>query len=195
MIGCSGDDAASGVVSNFKGVFVDTYVGGVDWDCNSLTNGGSVSGYTGTTGTDGVFGPCRNDSIVKFSVGNLFLGSTTKPSDYIVTPRDFKNPDGGFAPKVASFLLSMDADGDASNGIDINATTVANINNQFSAGSSISGMSQGAVDTANAALAPVAAVSVTDAESHLESTEAKIESGEIAVPTQPAADTGSSGGN
>jgi len=193
IVGCSGGGSGGGLVHNFNGVFVDTHVGGIDWDCNTLDLGGHVSGYTGTTGADGVFGPCREDSIVKFSVGNLFIGSTRKTSNNIVTPADFGNLQA--APKIASFLLSMDADGDPSNGIDINSTTRADVDNRFSAGSDIQAMSQAAVDSANAALAPVAPVSVSDAEQHLRETEKKIAEGEIAEPEQPPANTGGSGGN
>jgi len=97
------------------GVFVDEPVQGLHY-----ASGAS----SGTTGPEGSF-RCMRGEAVKFSVGGVTLGSTRCAS--VVTPLDLVQGADGDQPQVqaiASFLQSLDGDGDPRNGVINIASTV-----------------------------------------------------------------------
>ena len=94
---------------------------------NGLTYEGSPSGTSGTTGdngTDGGFTVEEGDTVT-FSLGDLVLGTSlaidsdgeiVTPAELAGDPSDVNN---ALAIRIAQVLQSLDADGDTSNGIEI----------------------------------------------------------------------------
>ena len=121
MVGCSGgsssktsSESSSETLLTITGVFVDNAVSGADYTCSS--------GATGLTNAAGEF-TCNSGDKVSFSLGGIYLG-TVDVSEYI-TPASFfpNNPEA--ALNLAQLLQSLDSDNNASNGIDLDATIVA----------------------------------------------------------------------
>jgi len=99
----------------FNGKFVDNEVAGADYKCGTKTD---------ITKSNGVFGPCPKGTTVTISLGDVVLGSVGETSDHIVTPQDLVGTSRGDVSdsqvkKIAKLILSLDADGNFSNGITI----------------------------------------------------------------------------
>ncbi len=97
------------------GVFLDSAVAGV----NYLTS----SGLAGVTDTNGTFYYNSGDT-VSFTLGDVSLGSVTGSAK--LTPVEVMGASGTADPKVINLsrlLQTLDADGDPSNGINIEAST------------------------------------------------------------------------
>lgn len=125
-----GGSSASSVASSLKGFFVDSAVGGVDYYIDGV--------YAGKTGSDGSFNYTAGQTIV-FKIGNITIGSidaSEVPSDGKIMPQDIVGVDRNDVAnakviEIARLLQTLDSDGDATNGITVDATriidTTANI--------------------------------------------------------------------
>ena len=114
-------------VVGYNGFFVDAAIQNISWACG---------GQSGTTDTNGKFGTCPTNSKVTFSIGNLILGEASPTDDYIFTVADVVNVDrddtgNDIVQGIAALLLSMDKDGDSSNGLVITEEAIAALNAQI----------------------------------------------------------------
>lgn len=92
------------------GVFVDSAVAGIAYET-------SPSGFTGFTSVTGQYQYAEGDTVV-FSIGVISLPAVTAKG--VVTPVDMKGTGTDqVVTNIAVLLQSLDADGDASNGISI----------------------------------------------------------------------------
>ena len=103
LLGCGGSSSTPSSTNTGTGYYKDAAVAGVDYVCGT---------QTGKTDKEGKF-TFEEDKECKFSVAGIPLRTTS--ADKLI--------DGGTIfednPKVAQFLQSIDADGDLSNGIEI----------------------------------------------------------------------------
>lgn len=102
--------------ASLTGVFIDSAVSGATYTIGSTSK---------ATGDDGSFLYSEGDTVT-FSIGEIVLGQTV--ADSIVTPLNLgtatSNPDHPL--NIARLLITLDSDGDASNGLQIDtATTTA----------------------------------------------------------------------
>lgn len=203
--GCSsGSDSTAPVTpeATYTGIFVDAGAAGLSYAC---TNGVGVA-ITGLTDADGKFSGCGVSSTVKFSLGNLDLGSMPYPTNGVFTPTLLAEASGGTAEEkqviannIASTLLSIDADGNPDNGIQITEANVATFNTTVPAGSAITNPTVAATVAATTqamAEAPgstLVAVTPADAQTHLEIIAEAINAGDFdqPAPVEPAVVTGS----
>lgn len=117
FVGCGSDSSSSSVQS---GTFVDSAVKGLYY----------VSGnQSGTTDVNGTF-KYEAGKTVKFYLGDAngaLIGETNGSS--LVTPLDLTDDgiDGNKTANILRVLQSLDSDGNASNGIDINTTKAAKV--------------------------------------------------------------------
>ncbi len=195
MVGCSdsNDSEQTAEATEFNGIFVDSAVGGVSYAC------GTKSGVTDALG---YFGPCLIGTTVSFSIGNVSLGEMTQTSNNIFTPSGLAATNGGTeeeqqeeANKIASLLLSLDTDGDPTNGVEITPETIEVLNSEVTTASNIADVTQEQVDevTNDVVETIVAAdpeslmevVTAEEAESHLEEIKVLIDDGNIVAPPQP----------
>ena len=95
-------------LSTVTGQFVDTYVSGLGYACQS--------GTKGTTNDKGEF-TCNVGNEVSFYIGKYFIGSA--PMNEIIRPKDLYPEASASEINVAQLLLTLDVDGNASNGISI----------------------------------------------------------------------------
>ncbi len=184
----------------YSGVFVDSAVSNVSWACGT---------ESGVTTESGAFGVCPADSEVSFALGNITLGSYTPTAEYdmIFTPRDLAGVarDGSstdeaanaLANRIASLLMSMDSDGDPTNGINITDEAVEALESVVSEATDIAETTQAEVDTVitdtitevtnsdAAAGAEMNQVTAGDAAEHQDDTAEAIVSGEVEPPVQP----------
>lgn len=197
MVACSGggDDAVA--AATYNGKFVDSGVEGITWTCPPAT---------GTTGVGGVFGECAVGTPVTFTLGNINLGTITDTSAFgdanktIITPTILEQASGqtDVATKIAVTLQSLDSDGDPTNGITIDAATIAAVNGQPAVDLTDSNVT--IADTEAAASTIVADVISTTgtttmspvdaatANAHLKDTQDDIDDGTI-TPTEQPGDT------
>ncbi len=91
------------------GVFIDAPVAGLSFSTDSTT---------GVTNQDGEFSYQQNE-IVRFEFGGLLLGSATGQS--VLTPLDLLSEQQLLQAELMSFLQSLDADNDHSNGIELSS--------------------------------------------------------------------------
>lgn len=200
MVGCSSDDGAT--AKEYNGVFVDAAVSGITWTCGTRT---------GVTDAAGRFGACFAGEATTFTLGTITLGSLTpaqtaafadSATGPVITPKTLAEASGDpeIASKVAVTLLSLDADGDPSNGIQITADVVSIVETQYSNGldltdpeittANIETEITAVVNTAAASHPGMQVVTKADADQHLAETEALIENGEITGPENPSPTTG-----
>jgi len=106
----SGGGGGSNTTGSASGIFVDAEVAGLGYTTDS--------GVSGSTDANGAYSYNPGDTI-SFSVGGVNLGSVAGAPK--CTPFDF----GAASINIAQFIQSLDADGDPSNGIDINAAATA----------------------------------------------------------------------
>lgn len=116
LVGCNSDSSSSNVQT---GTFVDSPVKGLYY----------VSGsQKGTTDQDGTF-KFESGQTVKFYLGEngAFVGETAGST--LITPLDLSDDgiDGTKTANILRMLQSLDRDGDASNGIDIDSTKASKV--------------------------------------------------------------------
>ncbi len=109
---------AGNTSSTQTGVFLDSAVQGLRYRTNSLN---------GATDSAGRFSYAPGET-VSFYVGDILLGSATgkpaiTPLDLVPGATDETDPT---VTNLLRFLQSLDSDGDATNGISLNATVIAN---------------------------------------------------------------------
>jgi len=132
VLGCGGGSSSStsstssttDTIAGYNGVFVDAAVGGISWSCGDKN---------GVTKADGSFGACPAGTSVTFSVGNVVLGTTKPTADYIFTPQDVvgvsrETTSDEKVKNMAMLLLSLDADGDPTNGVSITSEILTAFN-------------------------------------------------------------------
>lgn len=110
----------------YLGKFIDGPVSGVTWTCGTSY---------GVTDADGVFGECEVGAIVTFSIGNVLLGAVEQTADNIFTPQDIvgvprTETNNAAVQDMAVLILSLDADGDPDNGVEITPTAIRSLNQQ-----------------------------------------------------------------
>jgi hypothetical protein len=96
LVGCGG--GSNSTPETVTGQFVDTYVAGLNYECES--------GATGVTNNLGEY-TCNVGDTVTFSVGAYVIGSTTA-SEGIVTPETLYPEDEVAALNVAQLLQTLD---------------------------------------------------------------------------------------
>jgi len=200
LVGCGSSGSSSkNTKAGYKGVFVDSFVSGISYSCGNVT---------GITDTNGVFGVCPAGSNVTFSIGNIELGTAGQTADNIFTPQDLvgiereisDNNKINFNRKInlrekanliASLLLSLDTDGDPSNGISITPEVITAFKVAVPTPIAMDDMTEAtisaAVITTSDALPNInlVVVSVEEAAAHLVETAAAIDAGVIIAPEQP----------
>lgn len=118
LTGCFGDSDGT---DSGEAYFVDNAVIGLGYTCDNSDN----LKYTGEQGLV----LCGVGETVRFFVGDIELGSTTMPSETVViTPLDLAPADDEelsetVVVNIARFLMSLDADQDLSNGIQIDSAS------------------------------------------------------------------------
>ncbi len=123
VVGCGGGSSSTADLG-YNGKLVDAAVAGITWSCGTKS---------GLTNADGLFGACPTGSDVTFSIGNVVLGTVAPTADFIYTPQDIVGVDRNETTNddvkiIAALLLSLDADGDPSNGIQITPAIVTAFN-------------------------------------------------------------------
>ncbi|MDH3342770.1 MAG: hypothetical protein OEM07_03515 [Gammaproteobacteria bacterium] len=111
LVGCSGDDAASGSAVS-TGYFQDSPVDGLAYSC-------APSGQSGVTESGGAFNYVAGDSCT-FTLGAVTLGTATAGD--IVTPMELVangTASNATVINIVQLLTTADDDGDPSNGINI----------------------------------------------------------------------------
>lgn len=163
---CGGNDTPTTINDPAiqTGVFLDSAVQGLRYRTNSLN---------GETDSAGRFSYTSGET-VSFYIGDILLGSTTAKA--IVTPLDLvpgaTNETDPTVTNLLRFLQSLDSDGDASNGISLNATVIANAAGQtINFNQSISNFEMNVQDTVDFLFGgsrPM--VSATEAQAHFRDT-------------------------
>jgi len=187
VLGCGSSTSAETV--GYKGKLVDSAVQGVDWICGNPPNENK-----GKTLVDGGFGTCPYGSPVTFSIGGVIIGGLTSTIDYIFSPQDIVGvsrnvTDNVEVNNIASLLLSLDADGNPSNGITITSTIATSFGNNAGV-SHVSQMDQASIETVVSEVAQDTGVKLVfvdadEASAHLAQTQDDILDGTISSPDQP----------
>lgn len=123
------NNSSSGTVLGSNGLigqFIDSAVAGVDYYINGV--------LAGQTGADGSFNYEAGDTIT-FKVGDITIGEIAAAdinADGKVLPQDLAgvartDTTDPTVVKIAQFLQTLDSDGDAANGITIDATSLAKV--------------------------------------------------------------------
>ena len=177
--------------AGYKGVFVDSAVGGISWACGGKSN---------VTGADGVFGECPHGTSVTFSVGNVVLGTVAPTDDNIFTPQDVVGVPRGTSDNeevnvMSAMLLSLDSDGDPTNGVTITPAITTAFEEAVPAGTKMADLDEAkvveAIATTNKELVKageeieLTVVAADAAAEHLIETAGEIEAGTIKAPVQP----------
>ena len=167
--------------ATYTGIFVDSQVAGLTYICG--TN-------TGTTDIQGKFYGCATNVPVTFKLGNLVLGTADYVQGGVFTPRILAEAIYGkdtadanaTTNNIASIILSLDNDGNASNGITLDPVDIATFNTTVPVGTIVTTVIPDtvatAISTAVTALGSTKiAVDPAVAEIHLVETEALITQG------------------
>ncbi len=124
LVGCGG--GSSDTVDSTTGYLVDSAVENIDYDC--ITDGD----YNKTTGVDGAF-TCKNMNQVRFRLNHLVLGDISAlPADGYVFPQDIVGVardqiENEEVTAMAQLLQSLDEDDNLTNGIQIPADTMSDL--------------------------------------------------------------------
>jgi hypothetical protein len=106
--GGGGDSGGDGSVSSLTGQFVDSPVEGVSY---------VAGGFSGTTAADGSFTYGSGNNLL-LSIGDISLGDGIARNTFTpLTLVGTTNPSDANVVNIASFLLTLDDDGDPNNGI------------------------------------------------------------------------------
>ncbi|GLQ30320.1 choice-of-anchor I family protein [Litoribrevibacter albus] len=115
MVGCSdNDDDSSSSPSVQTGAFVDSPVEGINY---------RTATQSGATNADGEFSYLPGETVT-FSIGDIELPTVTASA--LITPLDLTGSDNPYeeaANNIARLLQTLDADGNASNGITISQSS------------------------------------------------------------------------
>lgn len=203
FIGCGNGSLSNKGISElgWNGVFIDSGVQGLNWECG---------GVKGLTLAGGFFGTCPEGSSVTFSFGELgepntiSLGTVAETSNHVFTPRNLAEatPVEGESETdvanrtnvIAATFLSLDGDGDPSEnggGIVIDEDTVVAFQNAVANnGGEVTAENLNDIfDEVVVVIPTIVAVTPDDAAIHLEASAVEII--EITVE-QPARLTGTS---
>lgn len=122
--GSSGGTNETVPVVTSVGVFVDAPVAGLTYTSNSTS---------GTTNAAGEFNYVKDEEII-FSFGQVQLGGAKGKG--VITPMDLMSADhdSEVVQAMASFLQSLDKDGDHSNGVQLNSQVASLLNGQLGSG-------------------------------------------------------------
>lgn len=178
--------------STFNGKIVDNAVKGLTFVCADVN---------GTTDINGSFGVCPIDSKVRFFIGELGVGSSFVTEDKIFFVTDIADEnlsrddiDDENVIKIARVLMTLDADGDLSNGIEI-PSEVGTILKAIGLkpGFTIKQFVDSRIDITNDVLIQqlkpsypnIKIVTGTEAQAHLADTLVDIKNGTIAPAIQP----------
>jgi VCBS repeat-containing protein len=120
-------------LSSLTAIFRDSTVIGISYEITTTLGGAVIR--TGVTDSEGKF-VYNAGEIVTFKVGGITVGSINAAdvnADGIVMPQDLAgvartDTSNAEVKKIARFLQTLDSDGDASNGITIDATSEAKVN-------------------------------------------------------------------
>ena len=120
--GGEGQSTSSG--SSTTGSIVDAPIRGLSYNCQT-------SGIQGTTNSKGEF-RFKPGDICTFKIGNFPIGTidTSNLDDVVITPKDLLEAKDFNDKKVINFaalMWTLDKDGDPENGIDINASKLADV--------------------------------------------------------------------
>ena len=198
MSGCSSSDSAPVTAeATYSGIFVDNGTAGLTYTCND----GVGVAFSGTTDADGKFSGCGVSAQVEFKLGNLTLGKMVRPTNGVFTPRLLAEASTAtieektaLANNIAATLLSMDSDGDPTNGIQITPEDLEVFNLAVPAGSTASNSASIVASAVQAVVAAAITANPTstrkvvtpeEAESHLVESQVAIDSGLFDQP-EPA---------
>jgi len=187
VVGCSdSNDDDSTEAKPYTAAFAATPAGetsGVSYVC------GDVKG-TIKAGSKGLYGPCEQDEIAIFSLGNVELGqvaySTVKANGGVVKASDLtavtKAAGDDLASKNLALLYSLDGDANPDNGVGVEEDAIEELNKQFPVGTNLATVPSTTLDSATATVAatiPTLQVVTTDeAAVHVE----ELEQAEIPAP-------------
>lgn len=116
--GNNGGGTDTGSKPQHTAVFLDSVVGGLDYQCDD---------YTGVTNAKGEFLFDDGDSC-SFALGNQRLGSVTlKAGSSLVTPYTLAGDDKERAIRIAALLQTLDSDSNPENGITLDKAQVAQL--------------------------------------------------------------------
>ena len=130
--GGDGDDDGGGppAPATVKGKFIDSAVGNLGYSCGTGAN--ATSGVTDSLGQFDYVPPASGAAAPQctFQVGGVVLGSaaaagTVTPFDLVPGASMNDTPINTQVVNIARFLQSLDSDGDGSNGIAIQAESIA----------------------------------------------------------------------
>jgi hypothetical protein len=112
LVGCFDEDTDTPQAADKSGVILDSLVQGLSYSA-------TPSGKSGITGADGRFNYSVGDTL-SFTLGNLSIADFTPPADQgtLVTLADIAVDDAQ-AVQIGRVLQTLDADGDATNGINL----------------------------------------------------------------------------
>ena len=107
---CGGGDSStpSSAPETTTGIFVDSPVEAISYECSS--------GTTGITNSSGEF-TCKTGDTITFTLGSFEVGNCTVGE--IISPRNLYPNNAVAVTNVAQLLQTLDNDGDPSNGIKI----------------------------------------------------------------------------
>jgi len=178
--------------STFNGKIIDNAVKGLTFICADVN---------GTTDVNGSFGVCPIDSKVTFFIGELGVGSSFVTEDKIFFVTDIADEnlsrddiDDENVIKIARVLMTLDADGDVSNGIEIPSETAGILKAiGLKSGFTIKQFIDSRIDITNDILIQqlkptyphIKIVTGSEAETHLADTLVDIKNGTIAPVIQP----------
>ena len=189
--GCSTNDYVEPQVQleTYTGIFVDAATAGLTFTCDA---------HSGTTDINGTFSGCFTKDPVSFHLGNLKLGTMTYPKGGVFSPKglaEAKYPDDAtkqteMKNNIAATVLSMDVDGDPTNGISITPTNIEIFNKTVLEDSvitepaviTLTKQAVTAVVQAPANTGTMKTVTPEDAAEHLAVVEKEIEEGEYNQP-------------
>ncbi|MFQ2109687.1 hypothetical protein [Aeromonas rivipollensis] len=116
--GNNGGGTDTGSKPQHTAVFLDSVVGGLDYQCDD---------YVGVTNAKGEFLFDDGDSC-SFALGNQRLGSVTlKAGNSLVTPYTLAGDDKERAIRIAALLQTLDSDSNPENGITLDKAQVAQL--------------------------------------------------------------------
>ena len=185
LTACGGGGSASNApATTASGQFIDAPVAGLGYSASS--------GTSGTTDASGQFSYLAGDT-VRFFLGGIEIGSATGAA--VVTPRDLNGLTAEGATNLARFLLTLDQDQNADNGIQLSDTVQSAASGQ-SLG--IDDFNSSSFENTNAASFATSAngdsrdlVTAAQANSHMNQTESDLEDGQY--DATPATDSDGDG--
>jgi hypothetical protein len=161
LVGCFDEDTDTPQAADKSGVILDSLVQGLSYSA-------TPSGKSGITGADGRFNYSVGDTL-SFTLGNLSIADFTPPADQgtLVTLADIAVDDAQ-AVQIGRVLQTLDADGDATNGINLVGDFSGASDIDFSNESVVTTSLQDLANFLDAAGEIRTIVSTEDAQQHIE---------------------------